>query len=339
MADSAFYSVTPGASLQRWPTVDAALDARRQGGYAWLNYVDPSAEELAALITPLGLHRLSIEDCLDAQQVPKIDDFPSHTFLLLNVYRYAEQAFTVAEVDFFLGRDFLVTVSGHGAAEGSVQGDLEALVRLDLETARRGPDFLLHTILDHTVDSKAVAIEALEDDIDVAEEAMLRDAGAFQLADLMLLRRALLTLRKSLFHEREIMGRICRRDCAFVSEPAIYHFRDIYDHLTKFFELIEMNRDIVASLTEVYLSLVNNQMAKAANETNLSVRRLTLITTIFMPLTLLAGIGGMSEWSMMTGPGNWPIAYPAFLVAMLAIGVINYYVLKRLESRGADGGG
>ena len=121
------------------------------------------------------------------------------------------------------------------------------------------------------------------------------------------------TLRKSLFHEREILVKICRKDCPFISEKAIFHYRDIYDHLAKFFELTETYRDIVTSLMEMYLSMLNNLMAKVANETNATVRRLTFITTIFMPLTLLAGIGGMSEWSMMTGPENWQIAYPAFL--------------------------
>ncbi len=79
--------------------------------------------------------------------------------------------------------------------------------------------------------------------------------------------------------------------------------------------------------------MLNNQMAHTANQTNMTVRRLTFITTIFMPLTLLAGIGGMSEWSMMTGPGNWRISYPAFLLAMVIIGIVNYYLLKRLEKK------
>jgi magnesium transporter len=142
-----------------------------------------------------------------------------------------------------------------------------------------------------------------------------------------------LSLRKSLFHEREILVKICRKDCPFISEKAIFHYRDIYDHLAKFFELTESYRDILTSLMEMYLSMLNNQMAKSANDTNATVKRLTFITTIFMPLTLLAGIGGMSEWSMMTGPQNWRIAYPAFLLAMVVIGFINYYLLKWLDKR------
>jgi magnesium transporter len=84
---------------------------------------------------------------------------------------------------------------------------------------------------------------------------------------------------------------------------------------------------------EMYLSMLNNQMTKAANETNTTVRRLTIITTICMPLTLPAGIGGMSEWSMMTGPEHWRIAYPAFLLAMVVIGLGNYCLLTWLEKR------
>jgi magnesium transporter len=79
--------------------------------------------------------------------------------------------------------------------------------------------------------------------------------------------------------------------------------------------------------------MLNNQMTKVANQTNISVRRLTLITTIFMPLTLIAGIGGMSEWSMMTGPANWKISYPAFLLAIGMIGFVNYCLLKWLERK------
>jgi magnesium transporter len=192
---------------------------------------------------------------------------------------------------------------------------------------------LLHVILDHVVDQKFLAIEALEDELDGVEEAMLADVSSFRPAELIRLRRDLLNVRKSLFHEREILVKICRKDCPYITDKAIFHYRDIYDHLATFFELTESYRDIVTSLMETYLSLLNNQMTIAANETNATVRRLTFITTIFMPLTLLAGIGGMSEWSMMTGPENWRIAYPAFLLAMVVIGFVNYYFLMWSERR------
>jgi magnesium transporter len=159
----------------------------------------------------------------------------------------------------------------------------------------------------------------------------------FNPADLLCLRRNLVKLRKSLFHEREILVKICRKDCPYIPDKAILYYRDLYDHLAKFFELTESSREIISSLMEMYASLINNRMTKAANNTNITVRRLTFITTIFMPLTLLAGIGGMSEWSMMTGPENWQISYPLFLVAMVVTGITSYYLLKWIEKRkGAD---
>jgi magnesium transporter len=317
-------------------SLDAALHAVSAGGYLWLDYVAPSRTQLDALVEPLGIHLLSIEDCFDDQQVPKIDLFPNSAFVLVNSYDYSERQLTTDELDFFLGENFLVSVSGRGRMACGFHEGLDGRMRQEIDNVRKGPDFLLHTVLDFVVDGKFGVIEALEDDINIAEEAILADAPAFNLQNLMHLRRALLALRKSLYHEREVLTRICRRDSLFVSEAAIYHFRDIYDHLAKFFELIEINRDIVTSLTEMYLSLINNQMAQVANRTNRTVQRLTLITTIFMPLTLLAGVGGMSEWSMMTGSENWRIAYPAFLAGMALIGFISHMVLRRIEARGVD---
>ena len=333
MAESWFYHISQGGKLSRVATVDAALAAAKSGGFLWLHYCQPTKENLAPLIDPLGLHPLSIEDCLDDNQIPKIEDFPRNTFILFNVFDYAKKRLAIGEIDLFIGDNFLVTVSQRNADNRRFLDGIEHIVEMDIESARQGPAFLMHVILDHVVDQKFVAVEALEDELDAVEEAMLANVSHFNPAELIRLRRDLLSLRKSLFHEREILIKICRKDCPFIAEKAIFHYRDIYDHLAKFFELTESYRDIVTSLMEMYLSMLNNQMTKTANETNTIVRRLTLITTIFMPLTLLAGIGGMSEWSMMTGPEHWRIAYPAFLFAMVVIGCANYYLLTWFEKR------
>jgi magnesium transporter len=190
-------------------------------------------------------------------------------------------------------------------------------------------------ILDFTVDKKFAAIEAVQDEIDSAEEGILQDTPAFKVESLMQLRRVLLALRKSLFHEREILIKICRKDSPYISEKSIYHFRDIYDHLVKFFEVTEVYREMITSLMEMYLSLINNHMARVSNRTNRSVRRLTLITTIFMPLTLLSGIFGMSEWSMMTGPDNWKIAYPIFFLCLGLVALGSWMLLRRAEAKAA----
>jgi magnesium transporter len=330
---SRFFHMLPEGTLRPVESLPEALSLLDGPGFVWFDFLDPGREELQALIEPLGVHPLAIDDCLDQDQVPKIEDFPSHTFMLFNRYRYAGKTVFTDEIDFFLGKKYLISVSHAAGAEGKAFVRLEEAIERDLANVRKGPDFLLHVFLDFVVDEKFRAVEALAEELDRAEETVIEAPAAFRPEVLLRLRRNLLTLRKSLFHEREILVRICRRDSPFVSESAIYHFRDIYDHLAKFFEAIEIHREMITSLMEMHLAVLNNRMAGVANRTNQIVRRLTLINTIFMPLTLLAGIGGMSEWSMMTGPSNWKIAYPVFLLLMVILGLGNYLVLKRLEAR------
>jgi magnesium transporter len=331
MSEKHFYHLSESGQLSHVPSLDAALTQAKKEGFLWVDYSEPTKEDLSALVEPLGLHPLAVEDCLDESQIPKIEDFPGNTFILINAFDYSSRQLTISEIDLFIGKGFLVSVSR--PEQNRLWSNMEHIIQMDLEGVRHGPAFLMHVILDHVVDQKFVALEALEDELDTAEEAVLADTANFRPAELIRLRRDLLDLRKALFHEREILVKICRKDCPFIPDGAIFHYRDIYDHLAKFFELTESFRDIVTSLMEMYLSMLNNQMTRAANDTNVTVRRLTFITTIFMPLTLLAGIGGMSEWSMMTGPQNWRIAYPVFLLAMVVIGFVNYYLLKWLEKR------
>jgi magnesium transporter len=333
MSESLFFHISKEGKLSCIASSDEVLAAAKDGGFIWLHYSKPAKEELSNLIDPLGLHPLAIEDCFDENQIPKIEDFPGNTFVLFNTFDYSNNNLIIGEIDLFIGKNFLVTVSQRNLEKHPFSDSIQHIVEMNMESARHGPAFLMHVILDHVVDQKFLAIEALEDELDAIEDDLLDDVSNFKPVDLIRLRRNLLNLRKSLFHEREILVKICRKDCPLIPEKAIFHYRDIYDHLAKFFELTESYRDVVTSLLEMYLSMLNNQMTIAANKTNISVRRLTFITTIFMPLTLLAGIGGMSEWSMMTGPHNWRIAFPAFLLAMVVIGFANYFLLKWLEKR------
>jgi magnesium transporter len=328
---SNFYRIFRTGSPARLENLSEALQDQEKGSYVWLDFFQPGKDELLSLVEPLGLHPLSIEDCLDENQIPKMDEYPGNNFIIFNNFYYSEHTLAIHELNIFIGDHFLVTVRHNEGGNQSFIQEIERSFVRNNESVGLGPAFLLHFILDQVVDRKFLAIEALEDELNDAEEAIMADLPKFNPAELLHLRRDLLATRKSLFNEREILVKICRLDCPYIGKKAIFFYRDIYDHLSKFFELTESSRDMVTSLMEMYLSMLNNQMAKSANDTNTVVRRLTFITTIFMPLTLLAGIGGMSEWSMMTGPENWKISYPMFLLAMLVLGLINYFILKRWE--------
>jgi len=334
MSESKFYHFTPEGLFYGIETIDGAVEATREGGFVWFNFYQPSKEILSSLVDKIGIHPLSVEDCFDEEQVPKIEHFANNTFIIFNSFSYVDNELFIDEVNLFIGKNFLITVSGHNSDGRKPLNNIETVIENRNTNAKTGPDFLMHIVLDWLVDAKYKAFDDMEEELEVAEESLLKDVEKFQPMQLIHMRKNLMRLRKTLYHEREILVKICRLDCPFVSEKAIVHYRDIYDHLAKFFELTETYREIETSLMELYTSLLNNLMTKMSNDTNTSVRRLTLIATIFMPLTLLASIGGMSEWTMMTGPDNWKITYPLFLLGMVIIGVVNYYFIRRMEKKG-----
>jgi magnesium transporter len=334
MSLSNFYYLSLGGDFEHAVSLQDALAALKNGGFIWLEYYEPTREELNPLVESLGIHPLAIEDCTDDDQVPKVEDYPNHSFILFNGFEYKRNMLLVHEVDMLVGDRFLVTVGRCDEQGQPYLKKLSQVLQRNVETCRQGPAYAAYTLLDYVVDQKFTAIEKLEDELNAAEDNILGEIKKFDPATLLDLRRDLLAVRKSLFHEREILVRINRGDCRYIPSKTLIYFRDIYDHLAKFFELTESYRDIETSLMEIYLSMINNQMAKFANDTNITVRRLTFITTIFMPLTLLAGIGGMSEYSMMTGAENWPISYSLFLVGMVVIGVISYFLLRAIEHKG-----
>lgn len=311
-------------------------DRENTEGYQWLILFQPDEEKLIKLAEPIGIHPLSIEDCLEDNQIPKMEVFEKITHFLINTFRYENGELKSGELNLFVGSNVVISVTrsrhmwegllqlADRAAKGATSGYI------------KGPSFLTHKIIDIAVDEKVEAMGAMEDVMNKAEEDLLSYNDKFDFVGLQQLRREILFVRKSVFHERELVNRVIREDCPQIKDKALMHFRDISDHLLRLYEMAESFRETIKSLVELNLSMANNQMAKAANATNKTVRRLTFITTIFMPLTLLAGIGGMSEFTMMAGSDNWQVSYLLLCAAMAALGVISYLWLKRFD-RGNEG--
>jgi len=326
-----FFFIEKNGDLSTLSSLKDGLRAVESGGYLWLDYCDPNLETLQPLITELNIHPLSIEDVLNEDQLPKLDLFPNYSFMVFNVFESTDTEVITHELDFFIGANFIISTSRRNRAGQPILAGVEKAIERESQRIKNGPTFLLHLIIDTLVDHKFQVIDQIELKLDQDEDEILADTRDFDLSRLMDSRRSLMTIRKSVFYEREVISKLIRQDSPFINSQAIIFFRDVYDHLSRYYEITETARDQVTSLMEIHLSMINNRMAQTSNRTNAIMRRLTLITTIFMPLTLISGIGGMSEFTLWVGEKNFKVGYLVLFVVMAIIAALNYTMLKRME--------
>ncbi len=328
---SRFFFLNPVGELSLVSSIHDALKAAEDGGYAWLDFCDPKNKDLQPLITELNIHPLSIEDCLNGEQLPKLDLFPHYSFMVFNILEFSSEELLAHELDLFIGKNFIISVTHRDSQNQPLLQGMEHLVERESQRVRNGTSFLLHLLIDTVVDRKFLAIDQIETKLDKDEDEILKGSPDYNLSRLLDSRRDLMTIRKSVFYEREVVSKLIRQDSPFIAEKSLVFFRDVYDHLSRYYEISESARDQVTSLMEIHLSLISNRMAETSNRTNASMRRLTLISSIFMPLTLISGIGGMSEYTMMVGQENWKIGYLVLLVFMVIVAMVNYSLLQRME--------
>ncbi len=301
--------------------------------YVWHHFSQPSEADFRNLPASYGLHPLAIEDCLHDDQIPKMESFSNHTHIIFNSFHPENDDCSTEEINIFIGENYLITSTISEKLTLIFQKVFSHVENDTQGVWRNGPAWLLHLLLDRIVDDKMVALEMLEDEMDLIEEEMLVNVNAFDFARVQKLRRTFLLFRKSLFHEREILNRIIRHDCEFISDKSVYVFRDVFDHVARLFEVAETCRENIKNMVELHLAMANNQMSLTANRTNKTMRRLTFITTIFMPLTLIAGIGGMSEYTAITGSQHMTAAYVALIFLMTLIGILCYRWLSSIDQK------
>ncbi len=330
---SRFFIVKENGVLHTAYSKEDALQEVQDGGYCWFDYCEPTKDDLTPLIDLLGIHPLTIEDSLNEDQLPKLDLFPNYSFMIMGIFEMGEEELLTHELDLIIGSNFIISIAGRNQAGQPLLRLIDKSIKREQDKISQGPAFLLHLLIDQVVDQKFNALEKIEDRMDDYEASILDSTPDFNPADLMDARRNLMTIRKNVFHERELLLKIIRRDSPFVSDKAVVYFRDVYDHLSKYYEIADSARDLVTSLMEIHLSMINNRMSQTSNRTNAIMRRLTLITTIFMPLSLLSGIGGMSEFTLIFGQNNVKLAYLGLFLFMALIAGGNWWLLKRMEKQ------
>jgi magnesium transporter len=268
-----------------------------------------------------GLHRLVTEDLMNVVQRPKVEDYGDYLFLVLKMLTYDEKDGRIVpeQVSLIVGENFLLTFQ-----EG-VKGDVFPLIRDRLragkgKTRKMGVDYLAYSLLDALVDGYFVILEKLGERIDLLEEELITRPARSIMEQLYQLKRELLFMHKAVWPLREVVSALVRRESPLIRETTTPYLRDVYDHVVQAIDSVEIYRDMLSTMLDLYLSSVSNRM-------NEIMKVLTVIATIFMPLTFLAGVYGMNFKHMPEL--EWHYGYYGLWGIMVAIGVGMYFYFRR----------
>jgi len=256
------------------------------GIVVWVDLAAPSIPESLILSDTFAFHPLSVEDAMSALQFPKVEAYDGYLYIILHgiAYQAHERCFDTHDIDFFLGQTYLVTV--HDGRSMSI-ADLREHATRNPKILSDGPVALLHRIVDAMVDRYRPEVDKLEDRLDDLEKAIFEDPKPALAKAILDEKRQVARLRRIITPQRDVIARLARRDFVDISTEMSFRFRDIYDHLVRVADDAIMFQDRITGMLDAHLSNVSNRL-------NEVMKVLTVVATIFMPLTLLTGIWGMN---------------------------------------------
>ncbi len=266
---------------------------------------------LEAFGRQFALHPLLLEDIANTEQRPKLDDYETYFFLVIKMLSLTDkQDIAVEQVSLVLGRNFVLSFQENGT-------DVFQPVRERLRGGKgrmrqSGADYLVYALVDAIVDQYFAVLEVLGEKIEALQQTVVADPKPETLKEIHALKRQLLFLRRAVWPLRDVMNNLSRSDCPFLQQPTKVFFRDVYDHVIQIVDTIETLREMVSASLDIYLSSVSYRL-------NAVMRVLTVITTIFMPLSFIASIYGMNFEHMPELKSEW--GYPAVLAVMALVGV------------------
>jgi magnesium transporter len=276
---------------------------------------------LESLGSCYGLHPLILEDILNTDQRPKSDDMESYIYVVLKMLDFDPASLEIVseQVSIVFGRNYVISIQeGH---EGDLFEPLRERIRGGKGRIRKlGPDFLAYSLLDTIIDHYFLILEKFAERIEMLEEDLVNDPRPETLHQIHHLKREMIFLRKSAWPLREVANVLEKSESELIHPSTKIFLRDIYDHAIHIIDSIETYREMLASMLDIYLSSVSNRM-------NQVMKVLTVIATIFMPLTFLAGVYGMN-FKFMPELG-WPWGYPLVLLIMLGVGGVMFYFFKK----------
>jgi magnesium transporter len=266
--------------------VDPAWLTPGSGVWVWVDISNPTPEDAKILSNVFKFHELAIEDALAEIHHPKVESYGDYLYVILHGidFREAEHCFKTQDVDFFLGEQFLVTIHpGHSRT----LGEMRDVCARNNRALGEGPGALLHRIVDAMVDHYRPEIDKLSDRLDNLEDEVFQNANPAFARQILDFRADVSSLRRVVLPQRDVLNRLARREFPMISEQLAYRFRDVQDHLVRLVDEALFFQDRITGLFDAHLSLVSNRL-------NSVMKVLTIIATIFMPLTVLTGMWGMN---------------------------------------------
>ncbi|MDN5338806.1 MAG: magnesium transporter [Thermotogaceae bacterium] len=279
----------------------------------WINVVGLHRVDIVEKIGQhYDLHPLVLEDILNVHQRPKVEYFENYIFVVLKMLTYNEESHYIEseQVSIILGKNFIFTFQER---KGDVFEPVRDRIRNNKGIIKKnGADYLLYALIDIIVDNYFVILEKLGDGVEDLEDKVILDPSPEIVQVIHRLKRNLIELRKTIWPLREILNTLHKENSPLMEEKTSIYLRDVYDHTIHIIDTVETLRDMASGLLDVYLSSLSNRM-------NEIMKVLTIISTIFIPLTFIAGIYGMNFKYMPEL--EWKFGYPLVLLVMLSIGI------------------
>ena len=304
---------------ENWTPADLKALLERRDHVLWVDFKSPSKEEVSLMTGVFGFHPLAIEDCESRRTNPKIEDFRDYLFILTHGVHpdSSVREFRTRQLSLFVGGHYLV--SFHRDRSRSVETTMEA-ARRNPRAMAEGSDSILYHLLDNQVDQYLPVLENFEKKIDEVEDRVFHAATSDVLSEVLAFKRALMRLRRISGHQRDVLMRLVRREFPMIDEKSVYGLRDVHDHLVRITDLADTYRELVSGALEAHLSIVSNR-------TNEIMRVLTVIATLFIPLTFIVGVYGMNFQHMPEL--EWRYGYLLIWIVMLAVAVAMYWYFRR----------
>ncbi|HII05973.1 MAG TPA: magnesium/cobalt transporter CorA [Methanotrichaceae archaeon] len=307
-------------------SIDQCLDFKKKPSVTWINVVGVHRPKVIEKIGDcFDIHPLILEDILNTEQRPKIEDFDDYIFIVLKMLSSDDtddgmEEIRSEQVSLIVGQGFVISFQETG---GDVFDPVRDRIRKSKGKIRKtGADYLAYALIDAIVDNYFLILEDVGEDLEVLEEELVTNPSSDTSHQIHEMKRDMIFLRKSVWPLREVISRLSRGESEIFEESTEIYLRDVYDHTVQVIDAIETFRDILSGMLDIYLSSISNRM-------NEVMKVLTIIATIFIPLTLVAGIYGMNFDYMPELRWRW--GYPAVLLFMLFTGFLMVLYFRRRE--------